>query len=156
MKPFKHCGYHLSLMCFTCNFNPSLWSLGTCFCVDVAFESGHVDLLLTSCTWFIGICAIGWLRIDNQYLGSNVFLFRISTLILASFQWKHLKAFHINYVQSKHLRIEPTADQFVVYVTDGKQRSLEIPFSITINPTNDEAPNFVVKNITVRNISKWS
>ncbi|XP_040818755.1 FRAS1-related extracellular matrix protein 1 isoform X1 [Ochotona curzoniae] len=68
---------------------------------------------------------------------------------IASFQWKHLKAFHINYVQSKHLRIEPTADQFVVYVTDGKQRSLEIPFSITINPTNDEAPNFVVKNITV-------
>nr|XP_051701478.1 FRAS1-related extracellular matrix protein 1 isoform X2 [Oryctolagus cuniculus] len=68
---------------------------------------------------------------------------------IASFQWKDLKALHINYVQSRHRRIEPTADQFVVYVTDGKQRSLEIPFYVTINPTNDEAPDFVVQNITV-------
>nr|XP_012625103.1 FRAS1-related extracellular matrix protein 1 isoform X3 [Microcebus murinus] len=68
---------------------------------------------------------------------------------IASFQWKDMKALHINYVQSRHLRIEPTADQFTVYVTDGKQRSLEIPFYITINPTNDEAPDFVVQNITV-------
>ncbi|XP_005581754.3 FRAS1-related extracellular matrix protein 1 isoform X1 [Macaca fascicularis] len=66
-----------------------------------------------------------------------------------SFQWKDMNAFHINYVQSRHLRIEPTADQFTVYATDGKQRSLEIPFSIIINPTNDEAPDFVVQNITV-------
>ncbi|KAK2119771.1 FRAS1- extracellular matrix protein 1 [Saguinus oedipus] len=66
-----------------------------------------------------------------------------------SFQWKDMNAFHINYVQSKHLRIEPTADQFTVYVTDGKQHSVEIPFSIIINPTNDEAPDFVVQNITV-------
>uniref|UniRef100_A0A2K6GRG7 FRAS1 related extracellular matrix 1 n=1 Tax=Propithecus coquereli TaxID=379532 RepID=A0A2K6GRG7_PROCO len=68
---------------------------------------------------------------------------------IASFQWKDMKALHINYVQSRHLRIEPTADQFTVYVTDGKQRSLEIPFYIIINPTNDEAPDFVVQNITV-------
>lgn len=61
-----------------------------------------------------------------------------------------MKALHINYVQSRHLRMEPTADQFLVYVTDGKHRSLEIPFYITINPTNDEAPDFVVQNITVR------
>nr|XP_054375834.1 FRAS1-related extracellular matrix protein 1 isoform X8 [Pongo abelii] len=66
-----------------------------------------------------------------------------------SFQWKDMNAFHINYVQSRHLRIEPTADQFTVYVTDGKQHSLEIPFSVIINPTNDEAPDFVVQNITV-------
>ncbi|XP_073084588.1 FRAS1-related extracellular matrix protein 1 isoform X3 [Manis javanica] len=68
---------------------------------------------------------------------------------IASFQWKDMKALHINYVQSRHLRMEPTADQFTVYVTDGKQRSLEIPFYIIINPTNDEAPDFVVQNITV-------
>ncbi|XP_017722661.1 PREDICTED: FRAS1-related extracellular matrix protein 1 isoform X3 [Rhinopithecus bieti] len=66
-----------------------------------------------------------------------------------SFQWKDMNAFCINYVQSRHLRIEPTVDQFTVYATDGKQRSLEIPFSIIINPTNDEAPDFVVQNITV-------
>jgi hypothetical protein len=62
-----------------------------------------------------------------------------------------MKALHINYVQSKHLRIEPTADRFVVYVTDGRQRSLETLFYITINPTNDEVPDFLVQNITVRN-----
>ncbi|XP_032979787.1 FRAS1-related extracellular matrix protein 1 isoform X2 [Rhinolophus ferrumequinum] len=68
---------------------------------------------------------------------------------IASFQWKDVKALHINYVQSRHLRMEPTADQFMVYVTDGQRRSLEIPFYIIINPTNDEAPDFVVQNITV-------
>ncbi|KAM6183307.1 FRAS1-related extracellular matrix protein 1 isoform 2-T2 [Erethizon dorsatum] len=68
---------------------------------------------------------------------------------IASFQWKDMKALHINYVQSRHLRIEPMADQFVVHVTDGKQRSLEEPFYIMINPTNDEAPDFVVQNISV-------
>ncbi|XP_008049143.1 FRAS1-related extracellular matrix protein 1 [Carlito syrichta] len=68
---------------------------------------------------------------------------------IASFQWKDMKALRINYVQSRHLRIEPTADQFMVYVTDGKQRSLEIPFYIIINPTNDEIPDLVLQNITV-------
>ncbi|XP_036917837.1 FRAS1-related extracellular matrix protein 1 isoform X2 [Sturnira hondurensis] len=68
---------------------------------------------------------------------------------IAAFRWKDMKALHINYVQSRHLRMEPTADRFTVCVTDGKRRSLEIPFYITINPTNDEAPDFVVQNITV-------
>uniref|UniRef100_H0X5Q1 FRAS1-related extracellular matrix protein 1 n=1 Tax=Otolemur garnettii TaxID=30611 RepID=H0X5Q1_OTOGA len=68
---------------------------------------------------------------------------------IASFQWKDMQALHINYVQSRHLRVEPTADQFTVYVTDGKRRSLETPFYIIISPTNDEVPDFVVQNITV-------
>lgn len=63
-----------------------------------------------------------------------------------------MKTLHINYVQSRHLRVEPTADQFMVYATDGKGRSLETTFHVIINPTNDEAPDFVVQNITVRNI----
>lgn len=61
-----------------------------------------------------------------------------------------MKALHINYVQSRHLGMEPTADKFVLYVTDGKRRSMEIPFYIIINATNDEAPDFIVQNITVR------
>ncbi|XP_077653460.1 FRAS1-related extracellular matrix protein 1 [Urocitellus parryii] len=68
---------------------------------------------------------------------------------IASFHWKDMKALHINYVQSRHLRMEPTTDQFVVYVTDGKRRSLQTPFYVIINPTNDEVPDFVVQNITV-------
>ncbi|XP_004706595.1 FRAS1-related extracellular matrix protein 1 [Echinops telfairi] len=68
---------------------------------------------------------------------------------IASFRWKDMKAVRINYVQSKHQRIEPRADQFTVYVTDGERRSVEIPFDVLINPTNDEVPDFVVHNITV-------
>ncbi|XP_037347730.1 FRAS1-related extracellular matrix protein 1 isoform X2 [Talpa occidentalis] len=68
---------------------------------------------------------------------------------IASFKWKDMKALHINYVQSRHLWMEPTADQFMMYVTDGKRRSLEIPFHVIIKPTNDEVPDFVVQNITV-------
>ncbi|KAM8803175.1 FRAS1-related extracellular matrix protein 1 isoform 2-T2 [Rhynchonycteris naso] len=68
---------------------------------------------------------------------------------IASFQWKDMKSMHINYVQSRHLRMEPTADQFTVYVTDGKHRSSEMPFYVMIKPTNDEAPDFMVQNITV-------
>lgn len=70
--------------------------------------------------------------------------------VLASFQLKNVKALHVNYVQSRHKRIEPTKDQFMLYATDGKQRSLETPFYVLINPTNDEVPEFIARNITVR------
>ncbi|XP_010294379.1 PREDICTED: FRAS1-related extracellular matrix protein 1, partial [Phaethon lepturus] len=68
----------------------------------------------------------------------------------ASFQLKHLKALKINYVQARHLRMEPTADHFVLYVTDGLHRSAETPFFVLINPTNDEVPEFIARNITVQ------
>uniref|UniRef100_H2ZSC5 FRAS1 related extracellular matrix 1 n=1 Tax=Latimeria chalumnae TaxID=7897 RepID=H2ZSC5_LATCH len=68
---------------------------------------------------------------------------------IASFRLKHLKDLHINYVQSRHQRIEPTADQFMVYVTDGKHQSVETPLYIIIRPTNDEVPEFLARNITV-------
>lgn len=51
--------------------------------------------------------------------------------------------------------MEPTADQFVFYVTDGKHRSVEKPFYIVINPTNDEVPEFMARNITVRNATNY-
>ncbi|XP_053888402.1 FRAS1-related extracellular matrix protein 1 isoform X1 [Malaclemys terrapin pileata] len=69
---------------------------------------------------------------------------------IASFQLKHLKALHINYVQSRHVRTEPTSDQFMIYVTDGKHHSVETPFYVLINPTNDEVPEFIARNITVQ------
>ncbi|XP_009932773.2 FRAS1-related extracellular matrix protein 1 isoform X3 [Opisthocomus hoazin] len=68
---------------------------------------------------------------------------------IASFQLKHLKALSVNYVQARHVRMEPTADHFVLYVTDGLHRSAETPFFVLINPTNDEVPEFVARNITV-------
>uniref|UniRef100_A0A8C1Q760 Fras1 related extracellular matrix 1a n=1 Tax=Cyprinus carpio TaxID=7962 RepID=A0A8C1Q760_CYPCA len=57
---------------------------------------------------------------------------------------------HINYVQSRHQRIEPTTDQLMLHVSDGKQQSSSVPFYIIIHPTNDEIPEFLARNITVR------
>ncbi|XP_043916309.1 FRAS1-related extracellular matrix protein 1 [Protopterus annectens] len=73
-----------------------------------------------------------------------------SGISIASFLLKDIKGLFINYVQSRHQRTEPTADQFMLYVTDGKHRSMEMPFYILINPTNDEAPEFLARNITVQ------
>ncbi|NXX97108.1 FREM1 protein, partial [Centropus bengalensis] len=69
---------------------------------------------------------------------------------IASFQLKHLKSLNINYVQARHLRMEPTEDHFVLYVTDGQHRSAETPFFVRINPNNDEEPEFIARNITVQ------
>ncbi|XP_072260396.1 FRAS1-related extracellular matrix protein 1 isoform X2 [Pyxicephalus adspersus] len=66
-----------------------------------------------------------------------------------AFLLKDIISHNVNYVQSRHQRMEPTADQFMFYVTDGKQRTVEKPFYIVINPTNDEVPEFMARNITV-------
>ncbi|XP_069482158.1 FRAS1-related extracellular matrix protein 1 [Ambystoma mexicanum] len=68
---------------------------------------------------------------------------------IAAFRLKDMTSLHINYVQSRHIRIEPTSDQFLLYVTDGAHRSVELPFYVIINPTNDEVPEFLARNITV-------
>ncbi|KAM8899479.1 FRAS1-related extracellular matrix protein 1a [Spinachia spinachia] len=69
---------------------------------------------------------------------------------IASFLYKDITDGHVNYVQSRHQRMEPTADQFMLYVSDGKHSSAHVPFYVIINPTNDEIPQFVAQNITVR------
>ncbi|XP_029310735.1 FRAS1-related extracellular matrix protein 1a isoform X2 [Cottoperca gobio] len=69
---------------------------------------------------------------------------------IASFSYKDIIDGHVNYVQSRHQRMEPTADQFMLCVSDGKHSSAQVPFYIIINPTNDEIPQFVARNITVR------
>ncbi|XP_041636155.1 FRAS1-related extracellular matrix protein 1a [Cheilinus undulatus] len=69
---------------------------------------------------------------------------------IASFSYKDIMDGHVNYVQSRHQRMEPTADQFMLCISDGKHSSAHIPFYIIINPTNDEIPEFVAHNITVR------
>ncbi|XP_075451979.1 FRAS1-related extracellular matrix protein 1 isoform X2 [Ascaphus truei] len=66
-----------------------------------------------------------------------------------SFLLKDIMSQNINYVQSRHHRIEPTTDQFTLYVSDGKQHSVERPFYVIINPTNDEVPEFLARNFTV-------
>ncbi|XP_051284973.1 FRAS1-related extracellular matrix protein 1a isoform X2 [Dicentrarchus labrax] len=69
---------------------------------------------------------------------------------IASFLYKDIIDGHVNYVQSRHQRMEPTADQFMLCVSDGKHSSAHVPFYIIINPTNDEVPEFVARSFTVR------
>ncbi|XP_070794695.1 FRAS1-related extracellular matrix protein 1 [Pituophis catenifer annectens] len=69
---------------------------------------------------------------------------------IASFYVENVRKMHINYVQTRHKRIEPTTDHFMLYVTDGKHRSVEAPFYVLINPTNDEEPEFMARNFTVQ------
>ncbi|TRY97444.1 hypothetical protein DNTS_033831 [Danionella cerebrum] len=67
-----------------------------------------------------------------------------------SFSYRDVLDGYINYVQSKHQRLEPTADQLLLQVSDGKYQSSSLPFYIIIRPTNDEIPNFMARNITVQ------
>ncbi|XP_067085731.1 FRAS1-related extracellular matrix protein 1b [Osmerus mordax] len=69
---------------------------------------------------------------------------------VASFSLVHLTSGHINYVQSEHRGVEPTADQFSLSVSDGVHRSSPVPFYIIIHPTNDESPSLVLGNFTVK------
>ncbi|KAK7175846.1 hypothetical protein R3I93_000187 [Phoxinus phoxinus] len=69
---------------------------------------------------------------------------------IASFTYRDVLNGHINYVQSRHQRMEPTTDQIMLHVSDGKQQSSSVPFYIIIGPTNDEIPDFLARNITVR------
>ncbi|XP_061665126.1 FRAS1-related extracellular matrix protein 1a [Syngnathoides biaculeatus] len=64
--------------------------------------------------------------------------------------YRDIVAGQINYVQSRHQNQEPTADQFIVYVSDGKFRSSHVTFNVVVNPTNDEIPEFAARNITVQ------
>lgn len=76
-------------------------------------------------------------------------LFGVASFSPASFLYKDITEGHINYVQSRHQQMEPTADQLMLCVSDGKHNSANIPFYIIINPTNDEIPEFMAHNITV-------
>ncbi|XP_056318384.1 FRAS1-related extracellular matrix protein 1a [Danio aesculapii] len=68
---------------------------------------------------------------------------------IASFTYRDVLDGHINYVQSRHQRMEPTTDQLMLQVSDGKQQSSSVPLYIIITPTNDEIPDFQTQNITV-------
>lgn len=57
---------------------------------------------------------------------------------------------HVNYVQSRHQRVEPTADQFKLCVSDGQRTSAHLPFYVIIKAANDEVPEFAAGEVTVR------
>nr|XP_057934070.1 FRAS1-related extracellular matrix protein 1a isoform X2 [Doryrhamphus excisus] len=67
-----------------------------------------------------------------------------------SFSYSDVIDGKVNYVQSWHQKTEPTTDQFVLCASDGQFSSGRFAFSIVVKPTNDETPEFVAQNITVR------
>ncbi|MGH0158379.1 UNVERIFIED_CONTAM: hypothetical protein FKN15_035475 [Acipenser sinensis] len=71
-------------------------------------------------------------------------------LSVVSFSTQHLQNGYIHYVQSQHQGLEPTADHFMVAVSDGVHKSMARPFYVIINPTNDESPLLHLGNLTVR------
>ncbi|XP_058617703.1 FRAS1-related extracellular matrix protein 1b isoform X2 [Onychostoma macrolepis] len=70
-------------------------------------------------------------------------------LRVVTFSQRHVSSGFINYVQSVHQGVEPTADFFTISVSDGIQRSAPMPFYVIINPTNDEIPSLLLSNFTV-------
>ncbi|XP_077356823.1 FRAS1-related extracellular matrix protein 1a isoform X3 [Festucalex cinctus] len=64
--------------------------------------------------------------------------------------YRDIIAGQINYVQSRHQKLEPTSDQLTLCVSDGKFSSAHVTFNIVVNPTNDEIPEFVAQNIAVQ------
>ena len=67
-----------------------------------------------------------------------------------AFSYFDLKNAYINYVQANHTGTEPVEDFFEVFVTDGIQHSQPAQVKINIIPVNDEMPEFVVGNITIK------
>ncbi|XP_068095487.1 FRAS1-related extracellular matrix protein 1-like [Hyperolius riggenbachi] len=68
---------------------------------------------------------------------------------ISSFSLLQVTSGCILYVQSHHQGIEPTADFFMVSVSDSIHKSMSVPFYVIIKPTNDEKPQLHIKNITV-------
>lgn len=79
----------------------------------------------------------------------SIFDVYFNRFLSASFSYKDITDGHVNYVQSRHQRVEPTADHLMLCVSDGKHSSAHVSFYIIINPTNDEVPELVAHDITV-------
>ncbi|XP_077004270.1 FRAS1-related extracellular matrix protein 1 isoform X3 [Tamandua tetradactyla] len=148
--------YNLNITVYPVDNQPPSIITGTMFVVDESFSAAITINHLSATDPDTAADDLEFVLVSPPQLGylentlpSVGFEKSNMGISIASFQQKDMKTLHINYVQSQHLRIEPTADQFMVYVKDGKQRSLEIPFHVIINPTNDEVPGFVAQNITV-------
>ncbi|XP_013821355.2 PREDICTED: FRAS1-related extracellular matrix protein 1 isoform X1 [Capra hircus] len=148
--------YDLNITVYPVDNQPPSVAIGTMFVVDEGFSAALTVNHLSAADPDTAADDLEFVLVSPPQFGylentlpSAGFEKSNMGISIASFQWKDMKALHINYVQSRHLGMEPTADKFVLYVTDGKRRSMEIPFYITINATNDEAPDFIVQNITV-------
>ncbi|KAM4807956.1 FRAS1-related extracellular matrix protein 1 [Rhinophrynus dorsalis] len=148
--------YDLNITVFPVDNQPPSITIGEMFVVDEGKSATLTGKHLfatdpdtdINCLEFILVSPPQYGYIEN-ILPSPGFEKSNMGISIDSFLLKDVISLNINYVQSRHHRIEPTADQFTLYVSDGKHRSVEKPFYIMINPTNDEVPEFLARNITV-------
>ncbi|XP_071952091.1 FRAS1-related extracellular matrix protein 1-like [Antedon mediterranea] len=68
---------------------------------------------------------------------------------IISFTMHDISIGNINYVQADHQGVEPIADFFMVYATDGQHISANVSFPVTIVPQNDEVPTLSITNFTL-------
>uniref|UniRef100_A0A671UFE7 FRAS1-related extracellular matrix protein 1 n=1 Tax=Sparus aurata TaxID=8175 RepID=A0A671UFE7_SPAAU len=149
--------YDLHITVFPVDSQPPSLTTGDIFTVDEAgtapitashLKASDVDTVLDELV--ISLISPPQFGYIENVLPSPGFEKSNTGISIASFSYSDIIDGHVNYVQSRHQRMEPTADQFMLCVSDGKHSSAHVPFYIIINPTNDEIPEFVARNITVR------
>ncbi|XP_034021139.1 FRAS1-related extracellular matrix protein 1a isoform X2 [Thalassophryne amazonica] len=149
--------YDLEVTVFPVNNQPPVLTTGDIFVVDEGgsgplttshLKASDVDTVLDAVV--VSLITPPQFGYIENVLPSPGYEKSNTGISIASFFYKDLVAGHVNYVQSRHQKVEPTADHFMLCASDGKHSSAHVPFYIIINPTNDEIPEFLVRNITVR------
>ncbi|KAM5148134.1 LOW QUALITY PROTEIN: FRAS1-related extracellular matrix protein 1-like [Mantella aurantiaca] len=148
--------YDLNITLTPVNNQQPIMHIGDIFVVDEGSSSvvtpthlnaSDVDTLAENLIFFMETQPqFGYLKNTLPMPGSEK---SSSEIKISSFSLQHVTSGYIRYIQSHHRGIEPTADFFMISVSDSLHKSMSVPFYIVIKPTNDEQPQLYVKNLTV-------
>nr|DBA17788.1 TPA: hypothetical protein GDO54_016111 [Pyxicephalus adspersus] len=148
--------YDLNITVMPVNNQPPIIHIGDIFVVDEGSSSvitlahlnaSDVDTMADNLIFFMETQPeFGYLKNKRPVPGSEKSADEIK---ISSFSLQHVTSGYIHYVQSHHRGIEPTADFFMISVSDSSHKSMSVPFYVVIKPTNDEQPQLHVKNLTI-------